>query len=170
MKVTTRPPFFAGTLKNEAETARFAAALAAGAQAGDLIALFGDLGAGKSTFARYFIRTLFKDPAFEVPSPTFTLVQSYAPPHGPEVFHADLYRLSGPEDVEDLGLEDERTTAILLVEWPDRLPDDWQAGMLAIEFSAGDSDTTRRVKLRSDSVAWQSRLATPLEHAFEGNE
>jgi tRNA threonylcarbamoyl adenosine modification protein YjeE len=170
MNMVKNSPFFSCSLKNEADTARLAQALASVAKAGDLIALFGDLGAGKSTFARSFIRSAFGDPLVEVPSPTFTLVQSYEPPQGPDILHADLYRLSGPEDVEDLGLEDERTLSILLIEWPDRLPDEWQTDMLAIEFLTGEAETSRIVNLRSGSAIWPQRLLAALEHAFEGLE
>lgn len=92
--------------------------LAAIALPGDVFLLDGDLGAGKTTFARFFIQALTGE--VDVPSPTFTLVQAYETPKG-EVWHCDLYRLKTPEEVEELGLEDAFHQAICLVEWPDRL-------------------------------------------------
>ena len=109
---------------SQSETEGLAAKLAEVAKPGDLFALTGDLGAGKSTFARAFIRSLLSNPEAEVPSPTFTLVQAYDGPDYP-VYHADLYRLHDPEEVYDLGLDDERSEAVMLIEWPDRLPEEW---------------------------------------------
>ncbi len=100
-------------------TARLAAAIAARARAGDAILLEGPLGAGKTAFARAFLRAASGDPALEVPSPTFTLVQSYDTPRGP-VHHFDLWRLDGPGALAELGW-DEASRDIVLVEWPDRL-------------------------------------------------
>ncbi len=84
------------------------------------IALWGDLGAGKSTFARAFIRTL--SPIFDIPSPTFTLVQTYPSSKG-EIWHCDLYRLKSPSNIEDLGLQEAFYHHICLIEWPERLGD-----------------------------------------------
>jgi tRNA threonylcarbamoyl adenosine modification protein YjeE len=86
---------------------------------GWVIRLDGDLGAGKTTFARAFIRALAKDASLEVPSPTYTLVQRYDEAD-PPVLHADLYRLSDPSEMVELGLEDEDDPAIRLIEWPDQ--------------------------------------------------
>jgi len=118
--------------KNQSETESLAAKLALRAKPGDLFALTGDLGAGKSTFARAFIRAAVGNPHAEVPSPTFTLVQSY---DGESVIHhADLYRLNDPEDVYDLGLDDELDDAIFLVEWPDRMPAEWWQSALEVQM------------------------------------
>ncbi len=95
------------------------ARLAARARPGDVLLLEGPLGAGKSTLARAFIRALAEDPKLTVPSPTFTLVQSYETPKG-EVWHFDLWRLDGPEGLNELGW-DEAEQKIVLVEWPERL-------------------------------------------------
>jgi tRNA threonylcarbamoyladenosine biosynthesis protein TsaE len=117
-----RPAIKCGTVEvaDEGGTARFAAALAAGLRAGDVVCLHGDLGAGKTAFARAAIRALTGDPDEEVPSPTFTLVQTYPTGRG-LVWHFDLYRLSGPDEVFELGWEEATADGIVLVEWPDRL-------------------------------------------------
>ena len=93
--------------------------LAGLARAGDAILLEGPIGAGKSSLARAFIRARLGE-AEEVPSPTFTLVQVYED-DGTEIWHADLYRLTHPDEVWELGLDEAFQTAICLVEWPDRL-------------------------------------------------
>ncbi len=104
---------------DEAALAAFAARLAERARAGDVLLLAGPLGAGKTSFARAFIRALTAQPELEVPSPTFTLVQSYESPAG-AISHYDLWRLNGPEALAELGW-DEALDGIVLVEWPDRL-------------------------------------------------
>lgn len=109
-------------LKDESETQRLGEKLAAIARPGDVLLLEGQLGAGKSSLARAFIRALMGDPRLAVPSPTFTLVQSYETPGGAEIFHYDLWRLDGPGALEELGW-DEALSGITLVEWPDRLGD-----------------------------------------------
>src|ERR1700721_1455903 len=96
---------FTVTLPNEQATARFAIDIAAALEPGDLVTLSGDLGAGKTTFARALIRYLASDEAIEVPSPTFTLLQSYELPRFPLV-HADFYRVSGAAELAELGFED----------------------------------------------------------------
>lgn len=93
--------------------------LAGLARPGDVVLLEGPIGAGKSSLARAFIRARLGE-GEEVPSPTFTLVQVYDD-HGTEIWHADLYRLSHPDEVWELGLDEAFRTAICLVEWPDRL-------------------------------------------------
>ncbi len=110
---------FTITLPSEEATARFAADVAVALEPGDLVTLSGDLGAGKTTFARALIRYLADDDAIEVPSPTFTLLQSYELPRFPLV-HADFYRLSGAAELAELGFEDLAAGTVVLVEWPDR--------------------------------------------------
>jgi tRNA threonylcarbamoyladenosine biosynthesis protein TsaE len=109
------------TLPDEAATARLAAALAATAQPGDIIALRGDLGAGKTAFARAFVRARLDAADEEVPSPTFTLVQTYDDADDAVIWHFDLYRLERPDDALELDLEDAFADGICLIEWPDRL-------------------------------------------------
>src|ERR1700741_1993195 len=110
---------FNTTLANEAATLRFMADVAAALEPGDLITLSGDLGAGKTAFARAAIRALAGDPAIEVPSPTFTLLQTYDLPQFTLV-HADLYRVSGSSELAELGFDDLPSGSVLLLEWPDR--------------------------------------------------
>lgn len=104
------------------------------ARAGDVILLEGPIGAGKSCLARAFIRARLGDEE-EVPSPTFTLVQIYEA-EGVEIWHADLYRLTHPDEVWELGLDDAFTAAICLVEWPDRLGAHVPQGALRIRLDA----------------------------------
>lgn len=108
--------------------------LAGRTRAGDVILLDGPIGAGKSCLARAFIRARL-GAAEEVPSPTFTLVQVYEA-DGVEIWHADLYRLTHPDEVWELGLDDAFTTAICLVEWPDRLGAHVPPGALHLKLGA----------------------------------
>jgi len=110
---------FTAALADEPATIRLMADIAVLIEPGDLITLSGDLGAGKTTFARALIRDLAGDPAIEVPSPTFTLIQAYDLPRFPLV-HADLYRLSRSGELAELGLDDLSSDTVVLMEWPDR--------------------------------------------------
>jgi tRNA threonylcarbamoyladenosine biosynthesis protein TsaE len=108
--------------------------LAALARPGDVVLLEGPIGAGKSCLARAFIRARLGDQE-EVPSPTFTLVQVYDD-RGTEIWHADLYRLTHPDEVRELGLDQAFETSICLVEWPDRLGRHLPPGALTIRLNA----------------------------------
>jgi tRNA threonylcarbamoyl adenosine modification protein YjeE len=113
------PLEFDATLADEAATRALALEVAGFLAPGDVVALAGDLGVGKSTFARALIRELADDPALEVPSPTFTLLQPYALPRFP-VMHIDLYRVSSPDELGELGWPDLGEGAVTLIEWPER--------------------------------------------------
>lgn len=141
-------------LPDDAATAALGAALAALVRPGDAILLSGPLGAGKTSLARGFLRALSGDPALDVPSPSFTLVQEYATPAG-AVFHFDLWRLGGPEGLGELGWDDARE-AITLVEWPDRLGPYRPAEALEVtlDHAAGEG---RRAVL----AGWPDRLGPP---------
>ena len=104
----------------EATTLAIAAAQAAWLEPGDFVALTGDLGAGKTAFARGLIRALAEAPELEAPSPTFTLMQVYETLRGP-VVHADFYRLRGPTELANLGWEEAVDGAIAIVEWPEKV-------------------------------------------------
>src|ERR1700726_4235153 len=110
---------FTVTLPNEQATARFAIDIAAALRPGDMVTLSGDLGAGKTTFARALIRYLAGNETTEVPSPTFTLMQSYDLPRF-QVVHVDLYRTTGTAELAELGFDDLPEGAVVLLEWPDR--------------------------------------------------
>ena len=110
---------FTVALPDEHATRRLMVDIANALKPGDLITLSGDLGAGKTTFARALIRYLANDDSIEVPSPTFTLMQTYDLPQFP-VVHADFYRLSGPDELAELGFDDLPEDAVTLIEWPDR--------------------------------------------------
>jgi tRNA threonylcarbamoyl adenosine modification protein YjeE len=116
---TPRSSSFSVTLPDEHATRRLAIDVANALQRGDFVTLSGDLGAGKTTFARMLIRHLAGDPAMEVPSPTFTLMQVYELPLFP-LAHVDLYRLSEAAELAELGFDDLPLGAVVLLEWPDR--------------------------------------------------
>jgi len=119
LPLTSGGSSFTVALANEQATERLATDIAAALEPGDLVTLSGDLGAGKTTFARAMIRYLADNPDIPVPSPTFTLIQTYDLPRFP-VVHADLYRLDGPGELAELGFDDLAKDAVVLLEWPDR--------------------------------------------------
>ena len=125
---------FTVALADEAATYRLMTDVAALIEPGDLITLSGDLGAGKTTFARALIRYFAADESIEVPSPTFTLTQTYTLPRFPLV-HVDLYRLSGAAELTELGFDDASEDAVTLLEWPDRAAGFLPADRLDIAFA-----------------------------------
>tara|TARA_R110002072_G_scaffold94101_2_gene208259 strand:- start:2924 stop:3382 length:459 start_codon:yes stop_codon:yes gene_type:complete len=129
------------------------ARLAARLKAGDTVFLIGDLGAGKTTLARGLIGAACD--ADEVPSPTYTIIQSYETRDGSELLHADLYRIEDAQDLDELGLEDAFDGAIVLVEWPDRLEDRAPSHRLDIHLEAGETQRIARIVAHGD---WGDRL------------
>lgn len=127
-------PFDVFESLSEADTIRLAELCAQDMGSHDILLLAGDLGSGKSFFARALIRALLEDPFLTVPSPTFTLVQTYEGPKGP-LFHYDLYRLKDPEEIFDLGWEDSVAQGMVIVEWPDRLGPYTPEHVLALTFA-----------------------------------
>jgi len=141
-------------LATEADTAALAESLAPRLAPGDAILLSGPVGAGKSAFARALIRARLQDPYAEVPSPTFTLVQTYEDENG-TLWHADLYRLSHPDEVVELGLLTALAEAICLIEWPDRLGPLTPASALRIDLAPEGEGRSATV---SGPAAWVPRL------------
>jgi tRNA threonylcarbamoyladenosine biosynthesis protein TsaE len=151
-------------LPDPAATAALAARLAALVRRGDVIALGGDLGAGKTSLARAFINALPRpedEPAGkapeEVPSPTFTLVQTYRR-RPADVWHFDLYRLERPEEAYELGIEEAFAEAISLIEWPERLGPLMPAERLDLVLHFTDRPEARRADLTGRG-GWAERLA-----------
>ncbi|TNF16725.1 MAG: tRNA (adenosine(37)-N6)-threonylcarbamoyltransferase complex ATPase subunit type 1 TsaE [Rhodobacteraceae bacterium] len=123
-------------------TTRLGAIFARFAHPGDVLLLEGPIGAGKTHFARSLIQSRLGR-AEDVPSPTFTLVQTYEADC--EIWHADLYRLSHPDEVYELGLDTAFETAICLIEWPDRLGSATPEGALRLRFEQTEDGAARRV-------------------------
>ena len=136
-------------------TARLAAALAPLLRAGDVVALEGELGAGKTAFARALIRALTGRDE-EAPSPTFTLVQTYEAADF-DIWHFDLYRLEKPEDAFELGIEDAMAEGLTLIEWPDRLGPYLPRGRLTVAIAYGAGET-ERVATLAGGGDWPARL------------
>lgn len=130
-------PVYRVPLPDLAATHALARRLAGLARPGDTIALSGDLGAGKTEWARAFVRARLGRPDEEVPSPTFTLVQIYGDGDG-EIWHADLYRLTHPDEALELGLEDALGHALVVLEWPERIARLLPRDRLDIAFTLTD--------------------------------
>ena len=131
--------------RGEKDTEKLAMELAAKLAARDVVLLSGDLGAGKTVFARALIRALSNDPHLDVPSPTFTLVQTYDTPRG-TVWHFDLYRIESAEEIYELGWEDALSDGIVIVEWPQRLGSLAPPDALAVTFGIS-TDNERMITL-----------------------
>lgn len=141
------------SLPNETDTQKLAGRIAPQLQKGDVLLLEGPIGAGKSAFCRALIRARLGR-LEDVPSPTFTLVQTYDDAAG-DIWHCDLYRLSDPDELFELGLEDAFEDAICLIEWPDRLGDAAPADALRLQFAAHDAGHSVTIHA-SDS--WIARI------------
>ncbi len=140
-------------LDDPSATERFGATLAEGLRAGDSIALFGPLGAGKTTLARGILRGLGHEG--EVQSPTFPIVLNYDPPDTRlPVWHVDLYRIEDPAELDELGLDEARQEGVLLIEWPERLPRLW-GDMLRLTIAPVGDD--RRALTAEIPPAWEDR-------------
>jgi N-acetylmuramate 1-kinase len=142
---------------NQAQLERFAQELAFALRQGDVVSLAGDLGAGKTTLARALVRALTNDPEHEVPSPTFTLVQTYESDYL-SLAHFDLYRLSTPEELDELGFEHLIEAGAALVEWPQRALDRLPAERLELSLAEpGGGDGATRDIVVSGHGAWAGR-------------
>ncbi|QJP15210.1 tRNA (adenosine(37)-N6)-threonylcarbamoyltransferase complex ATPase subunit type 1 TsaE [Starkeya sp. ORNL1] len=146
-------------LPDEGATSRLAMDLASMLMPGDMVALSGELGTGKTTIARALVREIAADERLDVPSPTFTILQLYELPRA-RLVHADLYRVADPSELEEIGWDELRDGAITLVEWPDRAggaalaPDRLD---ISLSMPPGAAPTVRRVRLIG-----HGRLATAL--------
>jgi tRNA threonylcarbamoyladenosine biosynthesis protein TsaE len=131
--------------------------------AGDMIALKGELGVGKTTFARALIRALGVTDT-EIPSPTYTLAQGYQG-RALEIWHFDLYRLRSAEDALELGIDEARRDSLVLIEWPERLGPALAKDRLEIAFEYAAGEDARRVALNAID-GWLDRLS---ELHFDGS-
>jgi tRNA threonylcarbamoyladenosine biosynthesis protein TsaE len=139
-------------LPDPAATEAFGAALAPHLRPGDVVALFGDLGAGKTTLARGLLRGLGHEG--DVASPTFPIVLAYAPPDTRlPLWHVDLYRIEDPGEIDELGLDDALADGALVIEWPERLPTLWPDA-LRLELA---TDGAGRALTATVPPAWGSR-------------
>ncbi|WP_139247950.1 tRNA (adenosine(37)-N6)-threonylcarbamoyltransferase complex ATPase subunit type 1 TsaE [Hyphomicrobium sp. CS1GBMeth3] len=142
---------------DEAAVGRLAERIALKLAAGDLVALSGDLGAGKTTLARALIRAALGDAEAEIPSPTFSLVQTYTSPRL-ELAHLDLYRIAGDDDLIELGFDELVATGAAIVEWPERAPSLLAVNRLDIHLAQGASPEQRTLALKGYGT-WGPRLA-----------
>lgn len=142
-------------LDTVAATTALANAIAPLLIAGDTVLLAGDLGTGKTHFARQVIRSRLSgaDRDHDIPSPTYTLVQTYSADIC-DIWHADLYRLEVPDEVVDLGLPDAFETAICLIEWPDRLGPYRPTDALEIRLTHTATATARRADMSWSHPKW----------------
>lgn len=139
-------------LSSAEETSALANQIGAHLKPGDVLLLEGEIGAGKTHFARSLIQSLLETPE-DIPSPTFTLVQTYDGPTC-EIWHADLYRLTSPDEVIELGLTDAFEDSICLVEWPDRLVELAPKSALTLAFSMRPEHGRRSLIMSSDNPRW----------------
>lgn len=153
---------FSKTFSSQPELEAFAKTLARYCRTGDVLALYGSLGAGKTVFSRAFIRSL-SNKNEEVPSPTFTLVQTYdvQTVNGEEtsVWHFDLYRLKEAQEVYELGFEEALSGGISLIEWPERAGRLLPRSRLEIKIDTmPHSPDERRITLHPCEQEWEKRL------------
>lgn len=151
------------TLPDEAATARLGAALAAVLAPGDVVALDGDLGAGKTALVRALVRAATANPHEDVPSPTFTLVQTYDAADGRMVWHFDLYRLEQPDDVVELDIDEAFAEGVALIEWPARMGGYLPRRALRIALTILPGTTARRAEITGGDTL-PDRLRTALEN------
>lgn len=145
-------------LPDLAAVARFGAAIADGLRPGDVVALSGGLGAGKTTLARAIIAALGHQG--EVPSPSFSIIELYDPPAVRlPLVHADFYRLADPRETEELGLDDYRAGAALIAEWPEHAGG-FAAEPACLSIALGIADNGRFAIVESGED-WQGRLPCP---------
>jgi len=145
-------------LPDLAATRQLGARIAALLVPRDVVALEGELGAGKTELARAILRKVTDDPALTVPSPTFTLVETYDAVSGVSFWHFDLYRLAAPDDAWELGLEEALTDGVSLIEWPENLGRLMPSSYLAVHLDIIDGSESRIAAITGHG-AWQARAA-----------
>jgi tRNA threonylcarbamoyladenosine biosynthesis protein TsaE len=146
-------------LENDASTARLGAAVGKALERGEVVCLWGPLGAGKTTFARGLVRAL-AGPLEEVPSPTFTLVQFYDTPRL-RLAHFDLYRVTRADEAHEIGLDEALDDGAAVIEWPERLCGHLPPDRLDIDFSViGQGAEEQRLARLTPHGAWEGR---PIE-------
>ena len=141
---------------DESQTQRLAATLARQCLPGDCILLNGDLGAGKTAFARGFIQTL-SPASTEIVSPTFNLVQTY-PAGRIMIWHFDLYRLKTPQDTQEIGLDEALQSGITLIEWPELAKDVYPPSALHVHITLGSAPDERQLSFSGLAAHWKDRL------------
>lgn len=149
------------TLADLAATKQLGLFMAERLMVGDVLALKGELGAGKSELARAIIQQMCPKET-DIPSPTFTLVQTYESDSKIPLWHFDLYRLAEPDDVFELGIEEAFIEAICLIEWPERLAGYLPDRTLTIEINYDASANGGRRLILRGNPAWQNRLSEIL--------
>lgn len=146
---------FTRLLHNLDDTTALAAELAAHTEAGDVLLLQGDLGVGKTAFCRAFIQSLLEIKE-DVPSPTFTLVQTFQGRDFP-LWHFDLYRLKHPQEAVELGIEEAFDEGVSLIEWPALIAEMLPENCLCLTFSYGIDKGARKVELQGTGT-WEEKL------------
>lgn len=161
--MTSDSHLFQLILNSEEETGRLAERISDLLRKGDTIAMAGMLGVGKTTFARSLIRKML--PGEEVPSPTFTLVQTYDAPKF-RITHADLYRVKAKRELRELGLDEALEEGALIIEWPDRMSELLPADRLDMIIEVDDGVEERRVKLIGRG-SWAQRMRDLRKSGFK---
>ena len=150
--------------ESEEDVEDLASYIASVAGNGDVILMRGDLGAGKTTFARSLIRTKFDDPSMRVTSPSYLLDNTYEYDDG-HIHHMDLYRLPTGCDLSILGIPEIYSSALCIIEWPERMGDKLPSEHLDVEMII-DSDGSRAVRLTSRGEKWTEKL----DFLFDGSK
>ena len=139
---------------NESDTKALARKIADIAKIGDIFALYGTLGMGKSVFSRAFIQHLSN--ASEVPSPTFTLLQLYECKKF-DIYHYDMYRIKSPEEIFELGIEDAFYSGVSLIEWPEKIEKYLPSNVIKIQFNP-TGENSRQILISSENSDWLQRM------------
>lgn len=152
-------------LPDEAATDELGRRIADELELGDIVALTGEIGAGKTTLARAILRAHLGDPDLEAPSPTFTLVQSYDGPKA-QIVHADLYRIMGEGELVELGFDELQDRAIVLVEWPERAPTMIKAARLDVALDLDPMSGMRQAVITGTGPLVQRMERASALHAL----